>query len=75
EPNWKEADFRAGDKEVVVLILNDIEKIAKIKNYLMLAQYRYTRATEIEILCLEEQEEMFREMLPECSIKTIEMQK
>ncbi|ERM91461.1 hypothetical protein O163_10360 [Caldanaerobacter subterraneus subsp. yonseiensis KB-1] len=71
EPNWKEADFNVGDKEVVVLILNDIEKIAKIKNYLMLAQYRYTKATEVEILCLEEQEEMFREMFPECSIKTI----
>ncbi|MGB9679683.1 MAG: hypothetical protein ACPL3A_06730 [Thermoanaerobacteraceae bacterium] len=41
----------------------------------MLAQYRYKKATEIEILCLEEQEEMFREMFPECSIKTIEIQK
>ncbi|MBE3579011.1 MAG: hypothetical protein IMW83_03935 [Caldanaerobacter subterraneus] len=71
EPNWKEADFSAEGKEVVVLILNDIEKIAKIKNYLMLAQYRYTKATEIEILCLEEQEEMFKEMFPECSIRTI----
>lgn len=75
EPNWKEADFSVGDREVVVLILNDIEKIAKIKNYLILAQYRYTKATEIEILCLEEQEEMFREMFPECNIRTIEMQK
>jgi hypothetical protein len=56
---------------VVVLILNDVEKIAKIKNYLMLAQYRYTKAMEIEILCLKEQEEMFKEMFPECSIKTM----
>lgn len=37
----------------------------------MLVQYSYTRATEIEILCLKEQEEMFREMLPECSVKTM----
>mgnify|MGYP000040688127 FL=1 len=71
EPSWKEADFSADDKEVVVLILNDIEKIAKIRNYLILAQYRYTKITEIEILCLEEQQEMFKEMFPECSIKTI----
>jgi len=69
KPNWKEADFSIDDKEVMVLILNDIEKIAQIKNYLMLAQYRYTKTTEIEILCLEEQEEMFKEMFPECSIK------
>ncbi|KHO63198.1 hypothetical protein THYS13_13170 [Thermoanaerobacter sp. YS13] len=71
EPNWKEADFSTSDKEVVVLILNDIEKIAKIRNYLILAQYRYTKTTEIEILCLEEQEEMFKEMFPECNIKTV----
>jgi hypothetical protein len=71
EPNWKEADFSVGDKEIMVLILNDIEKIAKIKNYLILAQYRHTKTTEIEILCLEEQKEMFKEMFPECSIKTI----
>ena len=71
KPNWKEADFSIDDKEVMVLILNDIEKIAKIKNYLMLSQYRYTKTTEIEILCLEEQEEMFKEMFPECSVKTI----
>jgi len=71
EPGWKEADFSVDDKEIVVLILNDIEKIAKIRNYLILAQYRYTKITEIEILCLEEQQEMFKEMFPECSIKTI----
>ncbi|WP_159428537.1 hypothetical protein [Thermoanaerobacter uzonensis] len=47
--------------------MNDVEKIAKVKNYLILVQYRCTKATEIEILCLEEQEEMFLE----CSIRTI----
>lgn len=71
EPNWKEADFSAGDREVMVLILNDIEKIAKIQNYLTHAQYRHTKTTEIEILCLKEQEEMFKEMFPECSIRII----
>lgn len=71
EPNWKEADFSAGGREVMVLILNDIEKIAKIRNYLILAQYRHTKTTEIEILCLKEQEEMFKEMFPECSIRTV----
>jgi hypothetical protein len=74
EPNWKEADYNVGDKQIMVLILNDIEKIAKIKNYLMLAQYRYTKAMEIEILCLQEQEEMFKEMFPRCSIRTVKQE-
>ncbi|SNX54149.1 hypothetical protein [Thermoanaerobacterium sp. RBIITD] len=72
EPDWKEADYTVDNKQVMVLVMNDVEKIAKIKNYFELAQYRYTRTEEIEILCLEEQEEMFREMFPECSIRTVE---
>jgi hypothetical protein len=72
EPDWKEADYTVDNKQIMVLVMNDVEKIAKIKNYFELAQYRYTKTEEIEILCLEEQEEMFREMFPECSIRTVE---
>jgi len=72
EPDWKEADYTVNNKQIMVLVMNDVEKIAKIKNYFELAQYRYTRTEEIEILCLEEQEEMFREMFPQCSIRTVE---
>jgi len=72
EPDWKEADYAVDNKQIMVLVLNDVEKIAKIKNYFELAQYRYTRTEKIEIVCLEEQEEMFREMFPECSIRTVE---
>lgn len=74
EPSWKEADFEAGGKQIMVLILNDIEKRIKIRNYLDLTAYRYTEKREIEILCLEEQEETFRGEFPECSIRTISME-
>jgi hypothetical protein len=52
--------------------MNDVEKIAKIRNYFHLAQYRYTKTEKIEIVCLEEQEQMFREMFPECDIRSAE---
>lgn len=71
EPAWKEADFEAEGKQIMVLILNDIEKKAKIRNYLDLTAFRHTGRQKIEILCLEEQEEVFREEFPECSIRTI----
>jgi hypothetical protein len=71
EPAWKEADFEAEGKQIMVLILNDIEKKAKIRNYLELTAFRHTGRQKIEILCLEEQEEVFREEFPECSIRTI----
>lgn len=71
EPAWKEADYEAGGKQIMVLILNDVEKKAKIRNYLDLTAFRYTERQEIEILCLEDQEEVFRDEFPECSIRTI----
>jgi hypothetical protein len=39
----------------------------------MLTQCRYTKATEKEILCLENQEKIFKEMFLECSIKEEEL--
>lgn len=74
EASWKEADFEAEGKQIMVLILNDIEKRAKIRNYIEMSRYRYTSRQDIEILCLKEQEETFKKEFPECSIKTISME-
>jgi hypothetical protein len=72
EPDWKEADYAVDNKQIMVLVMNDVEKIAKIRNYFHLAQYRYTKTEKIEIVCLEKQEEMFKEMFPECDIRSVE---
>ncbi|SHF87951.1 hypothetical protein SAMN02746089_02708 [Caldanaerobius fijiensis DSM 17918] len=73
EPEWSEADCTAEGKQVVVLVLNDIEKRAKLKNYFELAKYRHTKVQEVIIVCLKEQEETFRKEYPMCEIRTVEI--
>ncbi|WP_073346647.1 hypothetical protein [Caldanaerobius fijiensis] len=73
EPEWSEADCTAEGKQVVVLMLNDIEKRAKLKNYFELAKYRHTKIQEVIIVCLKEQEETFRKEYPMCEVRTVEI--
>lgn len=74
-PKWSSADFTVDNgKQAIVLVLNDVEKKAKIKQYYELTQYRLTDRRPIAIICLEEQAEEYAEQFPECEIRTVKVE-
>jgi hypothetical protein len=72
EPSkWKDADYQIGEKYIVSLIKNDIEKQIRLKNYMEFAAARHTSLPDLEIVCLESQRQKYESMFIGCSIKTI----
>lgn len=72
KPQWKFADYTVeGSKQVIVLINNDIEKIEKLKQSNVVNAYNYVSKTKYVIVCLEEQEETFKNEFPTMEIRTV----
>ena len=72
KPDWKYADYTiANNKQAMVLINNDGEKIVKIKQDRQLNQYNFSRKSSIVIICLESQKTTFKKEFPEIEIVTI----
>jgi hypothetical protein len=69
---WSSADFTVDNgKQAIVLVLNDIEKKAKLRQYYEMTQYRLTDRQSIAIICLEGQEKEYAEQFPGCEIRTV----
>lgn len=69
KPTWVNADFSLPDgRQGLVLITNDIEKRARLRDYFKMARYRHTGTQKIVILCLESQIEIFKQEFPDCEI-------
>jgi hypothetical protein len=69
---WSSADFTVDNgTQAIVLVLNDIEKKVKLRQYYEMTQYRLTDRQSIAIICLEGQEKEYAEQFPECEIRTV----
>lgn len=69
KPDWKYADYTIkGNKQAIVLINNDGEKIVRIKQDQQINQYNYSRRNNLVVICLESQVASFKEQFPEIEI-------
>jgi len=75
-PEWKGADYTVdNDRQAVVLIFNDIEKIARLNEYAELLTYRRIRVqNNVVIVCLKDREEYYREKYPMFEVMAVEIE-
>lgn len=60
--DWKYADYSLeNNKQVIILVNNDAEKILKVKQYIKINEYNLSRREPLLIICLDEQVESFKE--------------
>lgn len=65
KPDWIYADFATPEnKQGIVLINNDGEKIVKIQQNQMVNQYNYSKKNSLVIICLENQVPSFQKEFP-----------
>jgi hypothetical protein len=63
-------------RQAVVLIFNDIEKIARLNEYAELLTYRRIRTqNNVVIVCLKEREEYYREKYPMFEVMAVKAEK
>jgi len=66
---WPLADYSdAAGHPVIVLVLNDLEKRAKLQSYYHMTEYRHTSTQQINIICLKSQESLFAKEYPQARI-------
>ena len=71
-PNWKYADYTVeGDKQAIVLINNDGEKLIRIKQNQAINQFNFAKGNTLLVVCLEGQKKSFKKDLGEIEIKTV----
>ena len=69
---WALADY--SDEEgnsVIVVVLNDIEKRAKLHGYYYMSQHRHTSTQQVILICLESQVSLFTQEYPKARILSV----
>jgi hypothetical protein len=73
-PQWPAADYTVDNgRQAVVLVLNDIEKRARLSAYYEMTMVRYTQRQPIAVICLEGEESFYAEKYPGSEIKAIDL--
>lgn len=69
---WALADYsdEAGNS-VIVVVLNDIEKRAKLHGYYYMSQHRHTSTQQVILICLESQVSLFTQEYPKARILSV----
>lgn len=71
-PLWTGADYTVENgKQLIVMLFNDLVKMQKLENELLIRSYGNRITMKFVILCLEQQKTLYTEIFPQCEIKTI----
>jgi len=76
-PEWKGADYTVDNgRQAVVLIFNDVEKIARLNEYAELLAYRRIRSQgNVVIVCLKDREEYYRQKYPRFEVMAVDAER
>lgn len=74
-PKWMGADYTVEDDvQLVVLVVNDLARMRRVKLELDANEVRGLKPFEIGILCLREKEGQFRQRFSECRIYPVDLE-